>query len=1161
MEVLCGQLCTKLEQFYTQPASIHSLFIQLPILVQSPGMSQWLKIHLAEHFGIMANIEFPLPSSFIWRLYQQLIPDIPKQSAFTKDNMQWKLFQLLANYSDNAEFEQINEYLNSADQGNAPLLHKRFQLAGKIADIYDQYLVYRPDWLADWENQREASGCNIQQQPWQPQLWRDLLNQTALLNESPWHRANLHEALLSKLAEYQHPAPIFVFGISAIPKQQLDIFSALAQQNDVVIFWCNPCEHYWGDIVSEKVKGKLQLDMFEQQSEQSTESLAAENMLEWYETGNPLLASWGKLGREFQEMLLTVEEQVEFVQEDHFQQNTGSSLLEQIQNDILNLSSPALNSGSELSSYSALDDSIAVMSCHSKLRELEVLHDHILRQMQQQPSWSLGDIIVMMPNVADYAPYIDVVFGGSDTSRKLAYSISDRSIVDESTIITAFLKILSLHKSRFTVSEVFDLFSVPDILSQFAVSETDLELLQHWLNESGIRWGLDGKDKQRWQLPEEPQNTWKFGLSRLLSGYAMDFASEYRLQSNERIFPYAELEGQQAESLGKFCEFLTQLATCLSDMQQDVPLANKIQQAEYWLAVFFAESEEQSRYRLQIHESLAALTAHTHQYSEEIDQDVFLDALEQQLMSKGVGQRFLAGKVNFCTLMPMRSIPFQQVCILGLNDPGYPRVVPPIGFDLMASSQTRKGDRSRRHDDRYLFLEAILSARANLYLSYIGHSDIDNSQRAPSILLTEFLHYIAQQYIQQATNDEQSIVLSHALQPFNSRYFQVSNSRQQSFNPIWLDVLQSVNNPISTSNDSSNEEATTDNIKLKSSFTSESFIAAPLVNRSDNIDTHIAIADLINCVLNPARHFFRRRWNIQFTQPKAIGVNDEPLILDTLAQYQHSQAVLHSEHLTQADPQLPSVVMEHIQLAGQFPIGTMATEAINKVRELTARIQKALHELTHGDVQHSEQSHKPTSSWQDVALSLNNMQLSGRIHGVHKIAGQYQLVMWRPGKLRAKDRISLWLNWLLLNAAKTNECSFAMAHFVALDSHFSLPALEQTAAIDMLQEIVALFTETQNFAPVFFPETAWVWLTKNNQQLAIQQFNGNALNPALAEGNEAHFRRICPNLEERWAEFDETARRILGPLIAMTHTEKGGKSKTNEGQNKITDGQPKRSVH
>jgi len=43
----------------------------------------------------------------------------------------------------------------------------------------------------------------------------------------------------------------------------------------------------------------------------------------------------------------------------------------------------------------------------------------------------------------------------------------------------------------------------------------------------------------------------------------------------------------------------------------------------------------------------------------------------------------------------------------------------------MAQAQ-RRGDRSRRRTDRYLFLEALLSARDVLYLSYIGNDVRDN---------------------------------------------------------------------------------------------------------------------------------------------------------------------------------------------------------------------------------------------------------------------------------------------------------------------------------------------------------------------------------------------------------------------------------------------------
>jgi exodeoxyribonuclease V gamma subunit len=106
------------------------------------------------------------------------------------------------------------------------------------------------------------------------------------------------------------------------------------------------------------------------------------------------------------------------------------------------------------------------------------------------------------------------------------------------------------------------------------------------------------------------------------------------------------------------------------------------------------------------------------------------DELAQRLDQQRISQRFLAGPVNICTLMPMRSIPFKVVCLLGMNDGVYPRTLPPLGFDLM-SQKPQRGDRSRRDDDRYLFLEALMSAEQTLYISYIGRSIQDNSERFP----------------------------------------------------------------------------------------------------------------------------------------------------------------------------------------------------------------------------------------------------------------------------------------------------------------------------------------------------------------------------------------------------------------------------------------------
>lgn len=1099
MEVLCDQLIQRIQQYYqsSQDNSTHIL-TPLPILVQSPGMAQWLKVGIADSLGIAANFAFPLPSSFIWDLYRQNISNLPKESAFTKENMQWKLMHLLPEFLEHPDFSAIKTYLTAT--GSVSENRKLFQLAGQIADIYDQYLVYRPEWLLAWEKGNKAKEVDVKSHPWQPVLWQALVKRTEHLGESPWHRANLHQQLLSTLQKRNEPdLPVFVFGISAIPRQQLEIFSVLAQSREVVIFWANPCEHYWGDIVATEVKEKKQLDMFEQAAVTMVEENALLS-LDLYETGNPLLASWGKLGREFQEMLLDCEASYGLGQEDYFVSQPRDTLLSHIQADVLELTSP--QESGIAANLTESDDSIRVVSCHSKLRELEVLHDQLLRQLDKHRDLDLGDIIVMMPNVAEYAPFIDAVFGGAvanekEKSRYLAYAISDRNLIEESPIVKAFMQLLNIHQSRFTLTEVLEIFAVPDVLTHFKVAESELEILQHWLRQSGVRWGIDGSDKLRWDLPEETQNTWLFGLRRLLSGYAMG-QGEATLTTprGEEFAPYVELEGQQVEVLGKFIEFLLVLELMLQQATQSASLVDKAKMAENWLILLFDASEEQHYYRQQILDGLARLSEHAMQYPDEVDQDVFAEAVKQQLGSKGVGQRFLAGKINFCTLMPMRSIPFKQVCLLGMNDPGYPRIVAPVGFDLMALAPARKGDRSRRWDDRYLFLEAILSARYQLYISFIGRDERDNSPRTPSILLTELLNYCETYHQEQERETKVVTICEHPLQPFHEGYYLSQGDSQQSYNQYWLKVLQARN---------------------RDNNTAFQFASEPLEPVDSTWRSEISIKELIACLCNSARYFFEHRWHTYFGHAHSNAEDNEPLVLDGLSRYQLVQELLLQDQQAH----------KRFVLDGRLPIGNLANEAADELYSVTHKL------LEQAKGYFPELDLTASTSWLDIEWEIPNLVVSGRIDGIYHLGTRNLLVAWRPGKLRSVDRIQLWIKWLLLQVVEVNT-SIDEACFVATDKVLVLTKLTKKDAEEQLSYIIGFWQKSLLQPIPFPPETAWSWVSSQSQEKTLSTYIGSNFPGApRAEINDPHFYRTCPNLEEQFDVFIENAETIFGPLYQM----------------------------
>ena len=121
-------------------------------LVQSNGAAEWLKMTLARRTGLCAATRVELPARFLWRAYRQMLgrAAVPARSAREKDALAWRLMRLLPACLDRPGFAPVAGFL----QGDGP--DRRWQLATRLADLYDQYQVYRADWLAAWQAGRDV---------------------------------------------------------------------------------------------------------------------------------------------------------------------------------------------------------------------------------------------------------------------------------------------------------------------------------------------------------------------------------------------------------------------------------------------------------------------------------------------------------------------------------------------------------------------------------------------------------------------------------------------------------------------------------------------------------------------------------------------------------------------------------------------------------------------------------------------------------------------------------------------------------------------------------------------------------------------------------------------------------------------------------------------
>lgn len=1107
-----------LMEFIVERERLDDPFEPEMILVQSTGMAQWLQMTLSQKFGIAANIDFPLPASFIWDMFVRVLPEIPKESAFNKQSMSWKLMTLLPQLLEREDFTLLRHYLTDDSDKR-----KLFQLSSKAADLFDQYLVYRPDWLAQWETGHLVEGLG-EAQAWQAPLWKALVEYTDELGQPRWHRANLYQRFIETLESATTcppglPSRVFICGISALPPVYLQALQALGKHIEIHLLFTNPCRYYWGDIKDPAYLAKLltrqrrhsfedrELPLF-RDSENAGQLFNSDGE---QDVGNPLLASWGKLGRDYIYLLSDLESSQEL---DAFVDVTPDNLLHNIQSDILELENRAV-AGVNIEEFSRsdnkrpldpLDSSITFHVCHSPQREVEVLHDRLLAMLEEDPTLTPRDIIVMVADIDSYSPFIQAVFGSAPADRYLPYAISDRRARQSHPVLEAFISLLSLPDSRFVSEDVLALLDVPVLAARFDITEEGLRYLRQWVNESGIRWGIDDDNVRELELPATGQHTWRFGLTRMLLGYAMESA-QGEWQS---VLPYDESSGLIAELVGHLASLLMQLNIWRRGLAQERPLEEWLPVCRDMLNAFFlpdAETEAamtliEQQWQAIISEGLGA------QYGDAVPLSLLRDELALRLDQERISQRFLAGPVNICTLMPMRSIPFKVVCLLGMNDGVYPRQLAPLGFDLM-SQKPKRGDRSRRDDDRYLFLEALISAQQKLYISYIGRSIQDNSERFPSVLVQELIDYIGQSHYlpgDEALNCDESearvkahLTCHHTRMPFDPQNYQPGNL--QSYAREWLPAASQAG-------------------KAHSEFVQPLPFTLPET---------VPLETLQRFGAHPVRAFFQMRLQVNFRTEDSEIPDTEPFILEGLSRYQINQQLLNV--LVEQDD--AERLFRRFRAAGDLPYGAFGEifweTQCQEMQQLADRVIAC---------------RQPGQSM-EIDLACNGVQITGWLPQVQPDG----LLRWRPSLLSVAQGMQLWLEHLVYCASGGNGESRL---FLRKDGEWRFPPLAAEQALHYLSQLIEGYREGMSAPLLVLPESGGAWLktcydAQNDAMLDddstlqkartkfLQAYEGNMM--VRGEGDDIWYQRLWRQLTPETMEaIVEQSQRFLLPLFRFNQS-------------------------
>jgi len=998
------------------------------IVVQSRGMERWISMRLAEINGISANCNFPFPNVFLESICKIVEPDLPEVSPFEPSILTFRLMRMIPNCLNSNGFEELQSYLAG---DNRQL--KLYQLAGKIADLFDQYLVFRPELIFAWEDGKKE---NKSPQLWQSRLWRELVAEIGNRHRARMRRTLFQRIGQSKLDPASLPTRVSIFGISYLPLFHLQAYAELSRLMEINFFILNPCREYWSDIVSDR-----EISLTRRKSDKIAENI------EWYhlDRGNRLLASMGTQGRHFFDLIAGLDCPIH----EHFQEPEGNGILARLQSDILNLRDRGTEGGNgiEIPEYRSgvagtvgfmaeeINKSLQIHVCHSPMREIEILHDNLLALLEADAQLSPRDIIVMTPDIETYAPFVHAVFDAqTDETLRIPFSIADQSHRRENRTIDGFLALLDMAGSRFEAPRVLRLLEYSEIRAKFDLEESDLKIIERWINETHIRWGIDEGSRVEAGLPGYSENTWRAGLDRLILGYAMP--GESRTTFNG-ILPYDDVEGGEVQILGRFATFIERLFAWSERLSQPRRLS-AWQVALSALIDQFLQPDDSTEREIQyLRQKLEELgdKETSADFREAVELEIVKSYLKSNLAKHNFGSGFLTGGITFCAMLPLRSIPFKVICLIGLNNDAFPREHQPLNFDLMAQ-HPRAGDRSRRNDDKYLFLESIISARKTFYVSYVGQSIQDNSVLPPSVLVSELLDTIEQGFATGNFPILDQLVTRHRLQPFSDAYFREDSG---------LFSYSSENMLAGSGKDDNRQSVDFFQRKL------------PLTEAELEKWSQVDLDSLSWFFRNPARYLVQKRLGMVLEDDPYLPDERETFNLQPLARYLIGQNLLKRR--------LSGVALQDYRVV-QKATGQLPPERVGDhyYSEMSIEVQNFTRQI---DKYVTARALEPV----DVDFETAGIKISGRLGPL----AEFGCVRFRYGRQRADDLLISWIEHLVY--CHTAPTDFVKStYLICKDRAVQFEPL--TDSLPLLTVLLGLYRRGLESPLHFFPQSSFEYAEK-----------------------------------------------------------------------------------
>lgn len=965
----------------------NSVFQPHYIITQTEGMNNWLKLQLADHLGIAANCRFMKPNDLLYQLY--VILGGPHSEVLSPQNLSWLVFKLLGQEEFIAKYPKVAAYY-AAEETESDL--KRMALAEKVADLFDQYQVYRPEMIQAWTF---TDTPELATAGWQHWLWVKVkqLSGGALPDKTivgNFILDALHSGANKAGLSTRMPV-VHLFGLSIITAYHVKILHELSSFIDVYFHIINPSPVvFWFDDRNEK-----QIARWRQKGLKDIQDSKA---------GNALLTGWGRVIQDSFGLFFAYDAFINAYEEIDTVEPEPDSLLHKIQHDIFTAAATTADR-QPVSPQDINDGSITINACYTVAREVEVLYNYLVHLVaQRKESLSPRDIVVMVSDIDAYAPYIKAVFNNAPYTFR--YTIADESYTDNDNLFNALHAILTMNEENFTSEAVMQLLDFSYIRKRFNLQ--DPVLIRRIIEAANIRFGINGSKKEETHFV-----SWQYGIQRIMYGICMSGEEEYGT-GEDSFFPLDITEGSDAHDVIRFCHFAEVLMSAILDRRRPRSIVEWVAYTERVLhnMVYEQVDDIDEDYNTLV-KQLTAYNALNEFMSEKVTFDVFSHSFLDTLTGSTRAGLFVNGGITFCSLIPMRSIPFKVVALMGLNYNKFPRRENKSSFNLMEKDR-QKGDRNVKENDKHLFLETLLSAREYLYISYIGKDAKDNTDLPPSVLVDELVDYI------EAGTEEPEAVRPQliTLQPL------------QSFSRKYAGTDKRLFSYLSTKD------------TARKTYLNENKITTPLTFEE------ITLEEVISFFKNPFRAYYNKVLGIRYNDNQLLLNETEIFSLNKLQQWS-----VKNELLPVTEKQQPTLQTTLVK-KGRLPLRNMAAVSIHKMEDLVVPVRNLFEACTKGAIERKV----------PVELMVDGSMLKGHIRIFDQTLVQ---VSW--SKRESKYLIEAYIRYLAGKAASvvTDLCFISGSK---KEDAFQATPLAREDALKRLTDIIKVYKTGFSNIISFYPD-------------------------------------------------------------------------------------------